>query len=574
MPLQPQIYANKYMIAAGHYLAAEAGFEILEAGGNAVDAGVAAVLALGVVQSDMVNVAGVAPMMIYLADRNEVVTITGLGCWPRAADIETFIQRHGGEIPLGLLRTVVPATPDAAIQALKRFGTMSFAEVAAAAIRYARDGFPMHELMAAYIADHEETYRMWPENAAIYLPDGRPPRVGELFVQRDLAASLQYMVDEEATAAAKGRLAGLEAARDAFYRGDIGAAIVAYHAEHGGWLAAEDLAAFRCEVVPPVRLTWTGGAAPLEVYTCGPWCQGPVMLQMLRLLDGFDLGAMGHNSAAYIHTVAEAIKLSFADRERYYGDPHFVEVPLETLLSEDYAAERRRLIRPDRAWPELPPAGEIGNVAGGETAGRREIAGSPPAPADTSYVGVVDRAGNAFSCNPSDVTYESPIVPGTGLCPSARGSQSWAVRGHASSVAPGKRPRLTPNPVMAIREGRLLMPFGTPGGDTQPQANLQVLLNMEIFGMDPQEAVEAPRFMTHSQPNSFSPHEAYPGRLTLEGRIGEATGDALATLGHDVEWLPDMTWKCAGVCVVRKDQKTGIMAGGADPRRPSRAIGW
>ena len=187
---------------------------------------------------------------------------------------------------------------------------------------------------------------------------------------------------------------------------------------------------------------------------------------------------------------------------------------------------------------------------------------------------MVDEQGNAFSSNPSDVTWESPVVPGTGLCPSARGSQSWAVPGHASSLGPGKRPRLTPNPAMAIRKGKLVMPFGTPGGDNQTQANLQVLLNMELFGMAPQDAVEAPRFMTHSQPDSFSPHRAYPGKLTAESRIDEAVTGDLKARGHDVERIPEFTWKTAGVCVVRKDEETGLLESGADPRRPSRAMGW
>jgi gamma-glutamyltranspeptidase/glutathione hydrolase len=281
---------------------------------------------------------------------------------------------------------------------------------------------------------------------------------------------------------------------------------------------------------------------------------------------------MGHNSPDYIHTLAEAFKLSFADREAYYGDPNHVDVPMEALLSDEYAAERRKLIRKDEAWPDLPPAGEFPGYTPSPSV-RTLAVGSPPAPTDTSYVGVVDKHGNAFSSNPSDVTFESPVIPGTGLCPSARGSQSWAVRGHASALGPGKRPRLTPNPALAIRPGKSVMPFGTPGGDNQNQANVQVMLNMELFGMNPQEAAEAPRFMTHSQPNSFSPHEAYAGKLTMEGRIDEATGEELARRGHDVERMADMTWKTAGVCLVRKDLKTGIIDSGADPRRPSRAMG-
>ena len=568
---QPMITGTQYVVSAGHYLATQAAMDILDAGGNAIDAGVAANLALGVVQSEMVQIAGVAPIMVYIVDSDQVLTLTGVGPWPKAASLDRFVQEFG-EVPIGILRTVVPAAPDANIQALGRWGTMTFGEVSSAAIRYARDGFPMHEMMRAYIEAHQDVYRMWPQNAEIYLPDDAPPVIGKSFKQTDLAKSLQYMADEEKSANGAGRQAGLDAARDAFYKGDLAAAIVKYHAENGGLLTAEDLAGYKSELAPPEKITYKNGGDPMDVYSCGVWCQGPVLLQMIKLLEGFDLKAMGHNSPDYIHTLAEAFKLSFADREAYYGDPNHVAVPMQRLLSDDYAAERRRMIRAEEAWPDLPPAGSFPGITPSPTV--RTIAdGSPPAPTDTSYVAVVDKHGNAFSSNPSDVTFESPVIPGTGLCPSARGSQSWAVRDHASALAPGKRPRLTPNPALAIRPGKSVMPFGTPGGDNQNQANVQVLLNMELFGMTPQEATEAPRFMTHSQPNSFSPHQAYPGKLTVEGRVDEATTDALSGRGHDVERLPDLTWKTAGVCLVRKDLKSGIIDSGADPRRPSRAMG-
>src|SRR6059058_3167812 len=239
---RPTIAVTKHAIAAGHYLAATAGFDILQAGGNAIDAGCAAGIALGVLQSDLVDVAGVAPIMIYLAEKEEVVTIAGLGPWPKALDPEFFQREHGGKIPKGVLRTVVPAAPDAWITALRRYGTMSFGEVAAAAIRLARDGFPMYPLMAASLKRHEADHRAWPSTAEIFLPNGRPPETGEVFRQTDLAASLQYMADEERTAAPRGREAGLEAARDAFYRGDIARKIVAFMKQEGGLLSAEDLA--------------------------------------------------------------------------------------------------------------------------------------------------------------------------------------------------------------------------------------------------------------------------------------------------------------------------------------------
>src|SRR6202140_2616871 len=353
---RPPIPVPRHAIAAGHYLASTAGFDILQAGGNAIDAGVAAGIALGVLQSDLVNVAGVAPILIYLAERREVVTIAGLGPWPKALDPELFQREHGGKIPIGVLRTVVPAAPDAWITALGRYGTMSFGDVAAAATRLAREGFPMYPLMAASLKRHEERHRMWPSSAAVYLPNGRVPEAGDLFRQSDLGASLQYMADEEKAAASRGRDAGLEAARDAFYRGDIARKIIAFMKQEGGLLSAEDLAEYSSPVGPPQRRRF----GDLEVFTCGAWCQGPVLLQTLALLEGPDLAGLGQNSPDYIHHLAEALKLAFADREAYYGDPAKVEVPLATLISPEYATERRKLIRSDRAWPEMPPSGELG----------------------------------------------------------------------------------------------------------------------------------------------------------------------------------------------------------------------
>ncbi len=570
MAYQPTINGTRYMISAGHFLATQAGFDILEAGGNAIDAGVAAGLALGVVHSDMVQFSGVAPIMIYLAERDEVLTISGLGCWPKAASISRFVEEFDGAIPKGLLRTVVPAAPDAWILALERFGTLSFGDVALAAIRYAREGFSMHHVMHDYVTANADTYRQWASSAAIYLPDGRVPEVGENFVQSDLARSIQYMVDEERAAAHKGRQAGLQAARHAFYRGDLASVMVDYHRENDGWLTAEDLADYASAIEAPVHTRF----GDYDVYTCGVWCQGPVLQQMLSLLKGFDLAGLDHNSAAYIHLLAEAIKLSFADRERFYGDPRFVDVPLDTLLSEAYAEERRRLIRADKAWPELPPAGVIGSQYGVQPVLAPRAVGSPPPPADTSYCCAIDRDGNIFSATPSDTSWDTPVIPGTGFCPSSRGSQSWAVPTHASSVVPGKRPRLTPNPAIAMQKGKMAMPFGTPGGDNQTQSMLQVLLNLAVFDMSIQDAIEAPRFMTHSQPDSFEPHTAFPGKVTVEGRVDKATTTALSALGHDVERLPDMTYKTAGVCAITSNLETGILEGGADPRRMSRAMGW
>ena len=559
------------MASTGHYLATEAAIEVLDAGGNAIDAGIAACITLNVTQSDQVQFGGVAPIMLYLADSDEVLTISGLGWWPEAASLEYFVKECAGEIPIGVRRSVVPAAPDAYIQALTRYGTMSFGDVARHATRCARDGFALHRHLQIYIERFADRTRDWPGNSSVFFPGGQIPRVGDLFVQQDLAATLSYMADEEQAKASNGRRAGLAAARNAFYKGDIATKIVAFQRENGGWLTYEDLAGYASEIEPPVTYKYRD----IDVYSCGPWCQGPVVPQALSLLEGFDLESMGHNSPEYIHVVAEAIKLSFADREQYYGDPKFVDVPINTLLHPDYSAERRAQIRLDQAWNELPPAGSVDGNSNSWTAPAAD-AGTPTPlfAADTSYAAVIDREGNIFSATPSDTSWDAPVVPGLGFTPSARGSQSFAVPGHPSCVAPGKRPRLTPNPAIALRKGEFAMPFGASGGDTQPQGMIQVLLNHVVFGMDIQTAIDAPRLCTHSQPDSFEPHAAYPGRLALEGRIDVATGNRLVELGHDVDWLRDISIGVSGVCAISADLERGVMTGGADPRRPARAMGW
>ena len=571
MRLQPLVIGHRYMASAGQYLATEAAHAILQAGGNAIDAGVAGGIALGVVHSDQVQFSGVAPMLIHLAERGETVSIAGLGWWPKALNLEQLIRDHNGTIPVGLQRTVVPAAPDAWILALERYGTMSFGEVAASAIRYARDGFPVHSVMATFLADKAEDYRRWPQNAAIWQRDGQPLKEGDRLVQADLARTIQYMADQEKAAASRhGRAAGLAAARDAFYRGDIARTIAKYHRENDGLLTEQDLADYRSEIESPLSYTFKG----TEVLSCGPWCQGPVLLQMLSLLNEVDLKALGHNSKSYVHLLAEVMNLCFADRERYYGDPRFVDVPMAALLSRGYAQMRLKAIRNDRAFAEMPPAGRVeGHVAGGTRAPSVAV-GEPGLPGDTSYVCVLDQHGNAFSATPSDVSWESPVIPGLGLCPSSRGSQSWADRNHTSVAAPGKRPRLTPTPAMAMRKGEFLMPFGSPGGDLQPQGMLQVLINHLVFGMDIQQAVEAPRFITRNFPDSFEPHTYYPGRVDIEDGIGRPTGEALAAMGHQVNWLPDLSLKTAGVHAISADLKAGRLYGAADPRRTGRAMGW
>jgi gamma-glutamyltranspeptidase / glutathione hydrolase len=560
---RPTLYGTRHAVSAGHYLAAAAGFSVLEAGGNAIDAGCAAGIALGVLLPDLVNVAGVAPILIRKAD-GTVETIAGLGPWPKSIPADLFMREHGGKIPNGVLRTVVPAAPDAWITALERHGTMGFGDVAQHALRFARDGFAVYPLLAQNIRDHQDDYARWPGNAAIFLPGGKPPAVADRFVQSDLARTLQYMVDEEKKASAKGRLAGLAAAHAAFYRGDIAREIAAFMAREGGYLTMADLAAYRSKLEPAVRRTWRGH----EVLTCGPWCQGPALLEALLLMERGGIGAMFHNGADYIHLFTECIKAAMADREYHFGDPAFIDVPLDRLLGDAHLGARLAQVDPERALMGMP--GPMLN--GGTTLPPATDRAMPLVEADTSYCAVVDRWGNAFSATPSDGSWNSPVVPGLGIIPSNRGSQSRPDPAHPCGVAPGKRPRLTPNPAMIVTAGGGVMPFGTPGGDVQIQAMLQVVLNILQHGMEVQEAIEAPRFASYSFPSRFAPFDFFPGRLALESAIPQATRDALAAKGHEIRDWPQQTWLAGAVEVVKSDPATGMLAAGADPRRPAYAV--
>lgn len=566
-PFRARVMGHNHAVAAGHYLAAQAAFQVLESGGNAIDAGVAGGIALGIVQSEYVGFGGVAPIMVRIAETGQTWTFAGVGHWPAATDVDVFRTQYRGRIPRGILRTVIPAAPASWIAALARFGTMSYGDVANAALRFARDGFPMTGLMRHIINDSIDEYRKYATNAAIYLPEDKVPLVGERFVQSDLANTIQYMIDEESRALVHGdRLAGLKAARDAFYRGDIAARMVQFHKENGGWLAMSDLEDFdvECEQVSPVKF------GDLEVYTCGPWCQGPVLAQTVGMLNGHDLRSYGHNTAKYIHVVTEALKLAYADRQAYVGDPNFVDVPYKQMLDPDYLAERARNISLERATPGMPLPGD--------PRGFVPPTSQPAKPEDdiehidTSYICIVDKHGNAFSATPSDGSSTAPVIPGLGFVASSRGVQSWTEADAPAVMGPGRRPRLTPNPAIIHHPGHFLQPIGSPGNDVQPQAMLQVILNMHLFGMTPQEAVEAPRFATFSYPRSSAPHSYDPGLMKLEARIDPSVASALRDLGHDVRDWPDWEWTAGAVCTILADQRQGVLEGAADPRRPTATL--
>ena len=352
---RPSVSGVTHMVSSGHYLAAAAGYRVLEQGGNAVDAGVASGIAINVTLPHMTSFGGVAPIVIYVAETDEVVTISGLGRWPKAVSLELFLDTYG-EIPPGIPRSVVPAACDAWLTALELYGTMSFEQVVTPALELAEKGFPASHRLAASIAVSATELGNSPEATAAFMPGGKPPAVGDTLRRTGLARVFRWMIDAERRAASEGRRPGVRAARDVFYRGEVAERMARFCQERGGYLTMDDFADFHVRVEPPE----TASYKDYDVYTCGAWCQGPSLLQVLNILEGVDLPALGHNSAAYVHTAVEAVKLAFADRDAYYGDPDFVDVPMEMLLSKEYAAARRELIDPDSAWPEMPPPGGAG----------------------------------------------------------------------------------------------------------------------------------------------------------------------------------------------------------------------
>lgn len=568
------IMAMTHAVSSGHYLAAAAGYRILEDGGNAIDAGVASGIAINVTLPHSTNFGGVAPIMIYLAKTDSVVTISGLGRWPRDASIEYFNKYAGGEIPPGILRTVIPSAADAWLTALEKYGTMTFEQVVTPALELAYNGFPLSSKVQRSLVESEQlnggNTKMWPSNMEIFMPGGKVPELGVPLVQKDLARTFKRLIEVERANSHKGRESSIRAARDYFYKGDIAEEMARFSYEQGGLLTLQDLKEFEVQFEEPEM----GNFREYTVFTCGPWCQGPVVAQALQMLQHDDLAALGHNSSDYVHLISQTLNLAFSDRHHFYGDPDFVEVPMNRMLSNSYTSDRRGAIDMKRAFPDMPPPGtpemywtEDRDM---KLSGRL---GDSSQQQDTSYTCVVDRWGNAFSATPSDPMAESPIVPGLGIQMSARGSQSWLDPNHPSSLEPWKRPRLTPNPAIAFKNGKLLMPFGTPGGDVQCSAMVQMFLNIVEFGMDPQSAIEQPRFAPWNFPNSFWPHTYLPGRLELEGRFPEDVIADLSSRGHDLKVLTDWSRTMGALSAIVVDQKSGVLVAAADIRRDTYAIG-
>jgi gamma-glutamyltranspeptidase/glutathione hydrolase len=509
-------------------------------------------------------------MLIYSANQKKVSSISGLGRWPKSVTLEHFTDTRGGTIPPGVERMIVPAAADAWMTALIEHGTMSFEQVVTPALEYARDGIAVGPKLAMTMAAFAEDADEWPTRTEAYATEGKFPGLGERLQQPALARTFERLIEVEKKNTSLGREQAIQAARDFFYKGEIAEEIVSFVKEGGGFLSMSDMADFSVGHEAPE----TGTFNEYEVYTNGPWCQGPAFAETVQLLAGDDLKKMGHNTADYIHLVAEALKLSFSDRDAFYGDPDFIDVPMQGLLSADYTKARRMDIDPGRAWPAMPDAGDPWRFEG-----RSQPDGyayEPPPPVygdtepDTSYASVIDRWGNMFSATPSDGA--SAVVPSLGFTPSTRGTQSWLDPRHPSVIAPWKRPRLTPNALLSFKDGKPHMVFGTPGGDAQLQATVQYFLNVAVFDMTPQQAVEAPRFLIWSFPDSFWPHVYTPGRMELEGRFDAETGQELERRGHKVEWLPLYAGRANNVCGISIDHATGTLSAGADLRGEAYAI--
>jgi gamma-glutamyltranspeptidase/glutathione hydrolase len=546
--------STKGVVSSGHYLATRIGIEILHHGGNAMDAAAATGFALALLQPHQNGIGGEAPMLVYSASDlprrqagKSIRAISGHGIAPAAATIERF-REYGLEVIPGdgFLPAIVPSAVASYILLLERFGTMRLAEVLAPAVQLAREGFAMYEALHKAIARYAERFREeWPSSAEVFLPGGGIPEVGTVWRNPDWAAALGRLI--AADQRCKNRTDGLKAAYDDFYRGKIAEFIVEFCGKtpvrdaslfsHTCLLSMEDFDRYRPAVEEPVKTSYGG----VTVYKCSSWTQGPVLLQTLNLLENYNLKEMEHNSPDYIHTVVECMKLAFADREFYYGDPQFVDVPFDRLLSKDYARKRSSLVEAQASYV-LRPGGHPEISAENITDVNKTFAPDMGAwTGDTTKVDVIDQDGNMVSVTPSGGWLQSsPVIPGLGFPLGTRGQIFSLVKGHPNCLQPGKRPRSTLSPTLAMKDDEPFMVFGSPGGDVQDQWALQFFLNVIEFGMSLQEAVEAPTFWTAHFPSSFYPRKAAPGSLNLEGRIPEGTRESLASRGHKIhtagEW--------------------------------------
>jgi len=583
LPARYAVRGLKGAVAGGSDAATEAGMRAFYRGGNAVDAGVAATFAAAVAEFSHFGFGGEAPILVRTKD-GRVYSIAGVGTMPKLATAELFRTRRlqpgevldvepGGVrqfIPVaGLMPALVPGMVDAALVALREFGTLAVAQVLAPAAELA-EGMALDETRARSIAQSRPFLALWPTSQRVFLPERRLMRPGEIFRQPDLARTLRSMiaVETRALAAGRSRVEAIDAVRDYFYRGEIARKIDAFCRENEGLLRYEDLAAFRLTVEEPVAGTYRG----YEVYKPGFWSQGPVLIQSLNILEGLDLAGAGHNSADYIHQIVEAMKLAYADRDTYYGDPRFAKVPADRLLSKEYAAARRRLIGA-RASLEFRP-GQLGQrpLHPAEAPASRLSVDAALAARDTTCINAADRDGMMFSATPSGAWMPPVIAGDTGIPLTQRAQSFFLIAGHPNEVAGGKRPRVTLSPTLVTRGGRPFAALSTPGGDNQDQALLEMLLNVIEFRMGTQAAVEAPRFQTEHLVSSFDNHAMKPGALSLDERISPQVAEQLRARGHQVETRS--RWSSGAAPVMIRVLESGVIEAAPDPYGYRAARAW
>ncbi|MBI3491555.1 MAG: gamma-glutamyltransferase [Acidobacteria bacterium] len=572
--MRPVIRGRTMAAASMKPEATQAAERILRAGGNAYDAAVASQAVLGIVDAASNGVGSDAVILIWDAKAKQVLSINAEGTAPKLATIEWYQTNLDGKLPQSdtLLSGTVPGVVDAWYTLLDRWGTMTFAQVLQPAIDMAENGFPIGERMAGAIAGSRKL-KKYPTSVKVYFPGGAAPKPGDVFKNPDLGRTLRKLVDAEKEAAGKGRHEALKAARDRFYKGDIARTMAKFSEEQGGLFRYEDFASYTAKVETPVSVDYRG----YRVYKNPSASQGPTELFALNLLEGYDLKKLGHNSPDYIHTSIEALKLALADREKYLGDADFVPIPYEGLLSKDYARERRALIDPQHASLEMRPGVAekfTKSTAPLDRPVHIHLEGNADHEGDTSYLAVVDKDRNMVSFEPSlhSGFGTGVVMADLGFIFNCRGDYYSLTAGEANALAPGKRPRSTLQSTLIMKDGKPFMIVGTPGADDQVFRTIQTLLNVIDFGMNVQQAIEAPRWSTRSFPASPFPHTMYPGEMSVESRVPQEVRDALVKRGHKLRVAGP--WTMGSLAAIVVDPKSGVLSAGTDPRVDAYAVAW
>lgn len=588
--LKPVAMGTNGIVAAQGIAPTLVGYEILRKGGNAFDAGVATMAALRVTTMFNAGWCGVTPMMGYVAKENKVIMRQGVGTAPALATPEWFNEQgYDGFMPSSgkeiIVAAIMPTDVDTQIAILQDYGTISLAEAYEGAIRLAEEGWPINNAFVNGIVGKEEGIKVWPYNAEVWLQYGRPPKPGELLYQKDLAKTLKLLVEAEQKALKSGfsRRAALEAARDVFYKGEIAQAIDKFFRENGGLFRYDDLANWRGHWSEPFHTTYRG----VDIYTMNTSTQAPIMIEMFNMLEaweeanGIGIEELGHNSAEYIHLLSQIINLAISDRYHWYGDTDFVTVP-DGLFTKEYAKELIKKIDMDKAQQEMPPKSDPSPFStnlssldsySNAVAALPELTEGSDEDEDTTQISVMDKWGNIFTMTPSDGQLTTPLIPGYGFGLSNRGRRFMRVNGHPADIAPGKMPLNSTNPAIAVKDGKPYMGWGTSGGDDQNQTMFQLFLNVHVFGMNPQQAIEQNRFGSKNFIATASPYKHQKGVIRIHDGIEKEVIEALEAKGHKVVLMDWTAYMASPVMIVRDDN--GVMWGGADFRRDqSIAVGW